>query len=68
MTRIRPGSLRPVLGPLPCVACGRPVVWGVAVQEMDEAHGAVAVVNRRDLYDASGKGTHECPARQAIAA
>lgn len=64
---IQPRSLHPTLGPLPCLSCGRLVVWGVAVHEVSE-RPHVGYVRRRDLYDKSTEQPHECRATRAVAA
>jgi hypothetical protein len=61
---IQTGSLRPELGPLPCIACGRMVIFGVAVHLIAEpSDGRPGEVRRRDLYDKSTEAPHQC--RQA---
>lgn len=58
---IQPRSLRPTLGPLPCIACRRPVVWGVATHLFPpDAQGAMEAVRRRDLYDVASGHPHRC--------
>jgi hypothetical protein len=61
-------SLRPTLGPLPCLSCGRLVVYGVAVQVFHEDAYNSSLVRRRDLYDASTEAPHRCAAAKAQAA
>lgn len=62
------GSLVTVLGPLPCVACGRPVVWGVATQLVPEANDQYGEVRRRDLWDKATGHPHRCRAERRAAA
>lgn len=64
---VQRGSLRPVLGPLPCIACGRPVVWGVATQLFVSDWGTEPV-RRRDLYEVASGHPHRCRADRRVAA
>ena len=69
---IQPGTLRTVLGPMHCQACGRKVVWGIAIQVFREsgigAGEAVGYVRRRGLYDATTEQPHRCAMPRAVAA
>jgi hypothetical protein len=63
------GSLRSELGPLPCIACGRMVIYGVATHLIaDPRDGLPGRVRRRDLYDKSTQQPHECRRPRAVAA
>jgi hypothetical protein len=68
------GSLRPELGPLPCISCGRIVIFGVAVHLIEghagygKGYDVDSPVRRRGLYDKSTEAPHQCRAIRARAA
>lgn len=54
-----------VLGPLPCIACGRLLVWGNATHCIPALRHEKGVdyVRRRDLYDHGTGRPHRCTAQ-----
>lgn len=69
--RIRPGSLEPILGPLPCLSCGRLVVWATYTAVIDERPfrgPRQSYVRTRAMVGWDDSKPHECPQARSVAA
>lgn len=66
-----PGTVRPILGPLPCIACGRMVTWATFTAVIEERAGwrsTVSHIRTRALLDKSTDMPHQCRAQARVAA